>query len=41
MRAELMAKLRTIHLGAPTPPRDSSSVMDRLATAYAAATPWT
>jgi len=36
-----MAELRTIHLGAPAPPRDSLSVMVRLAAAYAAAAPWT
>jgi DNA-binding HxlR family transcriptional regulator len=35
--AELMAELRAIHLGAPAPVRTGSSVMERLADAYAAA----
>ncbi|WP_117211381.1 winged helix-turn-helix transcriptional regulator [Allorhizocola rhizosphaerae] len=35
--AEFMAELRTIHLGEPAPPREGPSVMERLASAYAAA----
>jgi len=34
---ELMAELRTIHLGDPAPERDGPSVMQRLANAYVAA----
>jgi hypothetical protein len=34
---ELMAELRTIHLGEPAPERDGPSVMERLGEAYAAA----
>jgi hypothetical protein len=34
---ELMAELRTIHLGAPAPDRDGPSITERLAKAYTAA----
>jgi hypothetical protein len=34
---EFMAELRAIHLGEPAPQRDGPSVMEGLATAYAAA----
>jgi hypothetical protein len=34
---EVMAELRTIHLGEPAPERDGATVMERLAKAYAAA----